>query len=270
LDLDGAVTASGSIAVRSLFPIIPALSVPTVTAGTMRELDRLAVEEFGIDVLQMMELAGLHLAELVRVEVGGELRGRRVIVAVGPGNNGGGGLVAGRHLANRGASVRVVLARPVNRLKPPGRHQVATLLQMAVDCCVAIYDVSEEELASELGAADAVVDAILGYGGTREPDSEVGRLIAWVTGAVGPIVSLDLPSGMDPDTGTPRGLAVTAQATLTLALPKAGLFGDAGRKHTGRIFLADIGLPAALYDRLGLDSGSPFAAGPIVRLEPAA
>lgn len=76
----------------------------------MADVDRLAIETYGITLLQMMEQAGSHLAEVVRREMGGDLVGRRVVVAVGPGNNGGGGLVAARHLANRGAIVRVILA----------------------------------------------------------------------------------------------------------------------------------------------------------------
>ena len=90
------------IATWSDFPVTRGAYIPTVTASQMAEVDRLAVEEFGIDVLQMMEHAGSHIAELVRAELGADLRERRVIVAVGPGNDGGGGLAAARHLANRG------------------------------------------------------------------------------------------------------------------------------------------------------------------------
>ena len=104
----------------SAFPVSRASSIPTVSAAEMAEVDGLAIDEFGIDLLQMIEQAGSHLAELVRAEVGGDLRSRRVIVAVGPGNNGGGGLAAARHLVNRGASVRVILARPVNRSSEAG------------------------------------------------------------------------------------------------------------------------------------------------------
>ena len=88
-----------------------ASTIPPLSAAQMAEVDRLAVEEYGIDLLQMMEQAGSHLAEVVRIELGGSLDGRSVVVAAGPGNNGGGGLTAARHLANRGADVRVVLAR---------------------------------------------------------------------------------------------------------------------------------------------------------------
>lgn len=254
------------IDIEAALPIVDSASVPAVSAATMAEVDRLAVDEFGIDLLQMMEQAGSHLAELVRLELGGDLRGRRVIVAAGPGNNGGGGLAAARHLANRGASVRVVLARPVNRLSAAGHHQIATLLQMAVECCVAIYDVSDAELEEELAGADGAVDAILGYRAAGEPRGEARLLVERLAGAGAPVISLDLPSGIDPDTGDAAGIAVCAAATLTLALPKTGLLSPSGREHAGKTYLADIGLPAALYRRLEIEPGVPFAAGRIVRL----
>jgi NAD(P)H-hydrate epimerase len=255
------------IEATSRFPVSRVSSLPTLTADEMAEVDRLAVDEFGIDLLQMMEQAGSHLAELVRAELGGDLRGKRVVVAVGPGNNGGGGLAAARHLANRGASIRVILARPVNRLTDAGRHQLATLLQMSVDCCVAIYDVPDDELDREFASADAIVDAVLGYRASGAPHDGVRWLVDRIARAPAPAISLDLPSGIDADTGEATGAAVRATATLTLALPKPGLFSAAGRERVGRVHLADIGLPAALYRRIGLDVGSPFAAGRIVRLE---
>ncbi len=249
------------------FPVARAASIPTVTAGQMADVDRLAIDEFGIDILQMMEHAGSHLAELVRAELGGDLRDRRVIVAVGPGNNGGGGLAAARHLVNRGASVRVILARPVNRLAEASRHQLATLLQMSVDCSVAIYDLPDAELDHEFASVAAVVDAVLGYRAAGAPSDGVRWLVDRIARASIPVISLDLPSGVDADTGEAADIAVRATATLALALPKRGLFRAAGRALAGRIHLGDIGLPAALYRRLGLDAGTPFASGRIVRLE---
>src|SRR5919198_5060062 len=168
--------------------------MPSVSAAVMGKVDQLAVNEFGIDILQMMEQAGSHLAELVRAELGGDLRERRIVVAVGPGNNGGGGLAAARHLANRGASVRVILARPVNRLSDAGRHHLATLLEMSVDCCVAIYDVPDEELDREFSSADAVIDAILGYRATGAPHDGVLWLVEPVGRGPNPDNSPDLPS----------------------------------------------------------------------------
>lgn len=249
------------------FPVSGAASIPAVTAATMAEVDRLAVEEFGIETLQMLEHAGSHLAEVVRAELGGDLRARRIIVAVGPGNNGGGGLASARHLANRGASVRVVFARPVSRSTEAARHQLATLLQMSIACRVAIYDVGREEIEAELDSADAIVDAVLGYRSAGTPHNGVRWLMERIAHATVPVISLDLPSGTDPDTGAAPDVAVHAAATLALALPKTGLFSDEGRSFAGRVHLADIGLPAILYQRLGLAPGLPFAAGPLLRLE---
>ena len=110
---------------------VAASSVPVVDAATMAEVDRLATEDFGSSVPQMMGQAGSHLAEVVRLELGGDHRDRSIVVAVGPGNNDGGGLAAARHLLNRGAQVQVVLATPALRLSEAARHQLATLLAMA-------------------------------------------------------------------------------------------------------------------------------------------
>ncbi len=243
------------------------LSVPAVTAAQMADVDRLAVEVYGITLFQMMEQAGSHLAEVVRLELGGDLRDRAVVVVAGPGNNGGGGLAAARHLANRGACVRVILARPARRMTEAGQHQLATLIAMGIDCCVMTYDLPDDELAAAFAGAAVVVDAILGYSLRGAPRAEVARLIGFVNGSGRPIVSLDVPSGMDPDTGAAPGIAVMARATLTLALPKSGLLTEAGRLRSGRLYLGDLGLPAELYASLGIDVGAPFAADRIVRVD---
>lgn len=242
--------------------------VPAVSVATMSEIDRLAIEEFGISLLQMMEQAGSHLAEVVRQELGGDFRDRSIVVAAGPGNNGGGGLAAARHLINRGARVRVVLSRPALRMTEAGRSQLATLISMGAMCCVVTYDLSDDELETALGGADLVVDAILGYSIQGAPRGEAERLVGFINRSGRPVVSLDIPTGIDPDTGAVDGLAVSAMATLTLALPKPGLMMAAGIAHTGRIYLADIGLPAALYARLGLQVGPLFANSRIIRLDP--
>ena len=246
---------------------VPASAVPVADVATMTEVDRLATEEFGITLLQMMEQAGSHLAEVVRLETGGDLRDRPIVVAVGPGNNGGGGLVAARHLLNRGARVRVVLARPALRLTDAGRHQLATLIAMGATCCVATYDLSDEELEAALGEADAVVDAILGYAGRGAPRGEVARLVEVIVRSGRPVVSLDVPTGVDPDTGEAAATAITAAATLTLALSKPGLMMGEGAIRAGRLYLGDIGLPPALYARLGLGVGPVFATSRIIQLD---
>ncbi len=240
--------------------------VPAVTAAEMAEVDRLAVDEFGIDLLQMMEQAGSHLAEAARRLLGGDLDGKRVVVVVGPGNNGGGGLAAARHLTNRGATVRIILARPALRLSVAGRHHLATLLAMEVSCCVAPFDLDDAELADALARADLVVDALLGYNGAGAPRDEIARLVDAIRASERPVLSLDLPTGMDADSGAAAASAVRATATVTLALPKVGLLGAAAADLVGELYLADIGLPAALYRRLGIEPGTPFASDRLVRI----
>lgn len=252
----------------SAFPVVPGANVPSVTAEQMAEVDRSAIEDYGVTLLQMMEQAGSHLAEVVRVEIGGDLVGRSVVVAVGPGNNGGGGLVAARHLANRGAIVRVVLARPALRMTEAARHQLATLIAMGTECCVATYDLEDNELESVLAGADLIVDAVLGYRIDSAPRDEAERLIGFIVRSGRPVISLDLPSGMLPDTGESLGVVISAQATLTLALPKPGLVAQAGAAHTGRLYLGDLGLPSALYAGLGIRTDHVFQAGRIVEVSP--
>jgi NAD(P)H-hydrate epimerase len=249
------------------FPSVSTTTVPAVSATQMAEVDRLATDVYGINLLQMMEQAGSHLASVAAQEAGGDLRERSILVAVGPGNNGGGGLAAARHLANRGARVRVILARPARRLSEAGRHQLATLLEMGVSCCMAVYDITDAEIDEELARADLVIDAVLGYRGRGAPHDEVATLIDRIKVAQDRILSLDLPSGMDPDSGEAPPGAVSSRATMTLALPKSGLLTEAGRTRSGRLYLADIGLPAALYARMDLTVDAPFSAGRIVRLE---
>lgn len=251
----------------SMFPAIRATGIPAVTASQMAEVDRLATDVYGITPFQMMEQAGSHLASVAAAEAGGDLRERSILVAVGPGNNGGGGLAAARHLVNRGARVRVVLARPARRLGEAGRHQLATLLEMGVSCCMAVYDISDAEIDEELERADIIIDAVLGYRGRGAPHDEVAALLDRIRIAEDRILSLDLPSGMDPDIGVASPGGIQSCATMTLALPKVGLLTSAGRARSGRLYLADIGLPAALYARMDLTVDAPFSVGRIVRLE---
>lgn len=241
--------------------------IPTIDAARMAEVHRIASEEFGITRPQVLEHAGAHVAEVLRLELGGDLRGRDVVVAVGPGSIGGAGLAAARHLLNRGAHVRVVLAQPALRLDDDGRSQLATLIAMGAACRVATFDLPDRELVETLAAADMIIDAIMGSRSGDTPDADIERLAGFVVRAGRPVVSLDLPTGTDPDTGGVRGLAVTASATVILALPKRGLLAAAAAGRTGRLYLADIGLPAALYERVGLDVGPIFATGRIVAID---
>lgn len=240
--------------------------LPSVTAKEMREVDRLMVEELGIGLLQMMEHAGRNLAEVTRILLAGNLRGRKIVVLIGPGNNGGGGMVAARHLANAGASVVVVLAQASVYLKEIPARQHATLMRMGVRSVVFNGD-DVDELAACLGPAHLVVDALLGYGLDGPLRGEIARLIREVNRSGRPVLALDLPSGLHPDTGEPFDPCIRAYATLTLALPKRGLLVPTAKPYVGRLWVGDIGVPPALYERVGLRVSPLFHRAPVVPLE---
>jgi NAD(P)H-hydrate epimerase len=228
--------------------------VPAVTAEQMREVDRIAVEETGPNFYQMMENAGRHVALLAIELLGRPWATARVVVLAGSGGNGGGGICAARHLANRGLNVRLCLADPT-RLGEVSAFQ-RKIFQ---------WTCGEEVEAAALptGPVDLILDALIGYGLKATPHGSVAELIRWANGAKTPILSLDVPSGIDATTGQAPGECIQPDWTMTLALPKTGLL--PGR--TGELFLADIGIPEGVYRRMGLDYTAPFGGRSWVRLD---
>ena len=219
----------------------------------MREIDRIAIES-GLSLLQMMENAGIRLSEVAWTFL--ELRpGRRVVVLAGGGNNGGGALAAARHLANRGADVTVVPDRPVPGLSDAGRRQLEILEQAHVP-------VSFEPPS----APEAIIDGLIGYGLRGDPQGQTSVLIEWANRSGALVCSLDLPSGLDANIGVPSTPCVRASITLTLALPKTGLFSPTARAVTGTVLLADISIPAGVYESLGLARPDAFSASPVIEI----
>ena len=247
-------------------PLASDRSIPFVDQATMIAADRAATDRVGVSLLQMMENAGLQLAELTRLTLGGTVSGRLIVVLAGTGNNAGGGMVAARRLAGWGADVCVIFARPVLRLRPGPCAQVEPMLAAGVRAAVAGHDRSHAEIGGEILRADAVIDALIGYSLQGAPDGAYQPLIELASLGSGPVISLDIPSGIDASSGERPGSAVSADATLALALPKAGMALGEGRRFSGVGFLADIGLPASIFAQLGIPAGPWFAHGPFVRL----
>lgn len=237
------------------------MKIPAVTAVQMADVDRLMIEVYGIALIQMMENAGHSLAELSRRMLGGSVVGSHVAVLAGAGNNGGGGLVAARHLANWGVRVEVILAAPPEQLKEVPARQYHALAAMDL-----IPQVYRRDSPPNLGSADLLLDAIIGYGLRGHPRGLPADLV-WLASESGrPILALDVPSGLDSTTGAPGNPCIRATATLTLALPKTGLLAPQAAPYVGDLFLADIGVPPALYRRLGMEVGPIFAKDNIVHL----
>lgn len=227
--------------------------LPWLTVEQMRALDRVAVEELGVTLERMMENAGRNLARLARL-LGGR-QPRSVAVLAGSGGNGGGGLVAARHLASAGIAVTVVLASPPERLAPVTREQYEIVRAIGIPVAVG---------ASGLGDVELVLDALLGYSQAGAPEGETAAVIAAAAGRR--VLALDVPSGLELSTGKLHEPHVHAEATLTLAAPKRALRSPDGLRATGELFLGDISIPAVAYGRVGIDYATPFSAEAIVRI----
>ena len=236
-------------------------AMTSVTVEQMREVDRLMVEEMGISLLQMMENAGRALAEQARRMLGGEVGGRRIEVLAGPGGNGGGGLAAARRLSIWGAGVFVVLGQTRDEIHGVPAQQLAALDRMQVE----IH--GPEKISADDGpGADLIIDALIGYSLRGAPQEPMASLIRQANASGTRVLALDIPSGLDADTGQPSDPTIRAAATVTLALPKVGLLSPAAREWTGDLYLADISVPATVYRRLGLAVGPIFGRGDLVPL----
>ncbi len=216
------------------------IEVPAVTAAQMREVDRIAVEETGPNLFQMMENAGRNLAELA-IELAGVRA--RILVLAGPGGNGGGGICAARHLANHGVDVELCLVAP-DRLGEVPAFQLKVFR--------ASGGRELEGLPRDLPSL--ILDAIFGYSLSGAPRGKGADLIRWANQGGAPILALDLPSGLDATSGDAPGEVIRARWTMTLALPKSGLHSE----PTGELILADIGIPRGVYARMGLEHRTPF------------
>jgi len=257
--------------------MVPQTATPFLTREEMREVDRAMVKDFRIDLVQMMENAGRHLAQLARTRFfAGDPRGRQVLVLVGSGGNGGGALAGARRLGSWGADVRVRLTAPEAHLASATAHQLESLRCMGLSIelppvAPGSFTALSPPLQREAAVAwfpDLIVDGIIGYSLQGAPRGDAAELIRSANAADTPILSLDLPSGLDADLGAVAEPIIRASATLTLALPKVGLRAAEAREFAGELYLADIGVPPALYERppLGLQVGPLFARDEILRL----
>ncbi len=223
------------------------VEVPAVTAVQMREVDRIAIEETGPNLFQMMENAGRSLALEALDRLGEAWPTARLVVLAGTGGNGGGGICAARHLVARGVDVRLGLAEP-------DRLSKVTAFQRKIFTEAGGREIATDELSGL--RATLIIDAVLGYSLRGVPRPPAAALIRWAAGSGIPILALDVPSGVDATTGEAYGERVRATSTLTLALPKTGL-----RPETsGAIVLADLGIPASAFRRVGVPYASPFGA----------
>jgi hydroxyethylthiazole kinase-like uncharacterized protein yjeF len=206
--------------------------IPRLTSAQVREVDRLATERYQIPLSWLMEAAGWQVAR--------QCRGRALVLC-GRGNNGGDGLAAARHLHRWGRLAGVACLDP-ERLSELAAQQAAILRALGVS-------ITAEP---DFSGAQIAVDALLGTGISRPADGTVAAWIESINRSGLRVVSVDVPSGLDADSGKAAGACVRAATTVTLGLPKPGLLSGDGPAHAGEVWVADIGVPLEAYADVGL------------------
>ena len=212
------------------------------TAEEMRKLDELSIGEFKIDVLILMENAGRATATIATRMLNGLVAGKRIACLVGSGNNGGDAMVAARHLANWGAEVHVIVGTTKDKIKDVPLGQLRTLEKMRLPTIYSDYDMKNYDL---------LIDGLIGYGLEGNPRDRISTMIKDANKSGRPILSVDLPSGMNATTGERYDPCVKAMSTITLALPKTGFLAPGNSDYLGDLYVADISIPQSVYEQFG-------------------
>lgn len=211
-----------------------------LTRAQVREVDRRAIEEFGIPGIVLMENAGHGAAEIIRARLPA---GGRVAIVCGRGNNGGDGFVIARHLALSGFGVHVFVACDPSILTGDAATNYAIVQRMGI--AITRTD-SPETIAAALTtmrSADVVVDALLGTGFAGEVRPPLDDIIAAINTVGRRVIAIDVPSGLDCDTGRPCNATVRAAETITFVAPKTGFDAPGAAAYTGEVYVVGIGAP---------------------------
>jgi NAD(P)H-hydrate epimerase len=213
-----------------------------------RELDRRATEELGIPSIVLMENAGRGAADILcRLGITGQ-----VLICCGRGNNGGDGFVLARHLDLRGYPVKVALWADPATLTGDADTNYHILLRAGIP--IEVYlDVKDcKRLAAECASSAWVVDALLGTGSAGKPRPPIDQVIETINSSGVPVFALDLPSGLDCDTGEPAVPTIRASYTCTFAAIKRGFLAPAAKEYVGEVHVADIGIPRKLLEEVAV------------------
>lgn len=228
-------------------------------AAEMRRIDAQAMGDYGLPGIALMENAGGEVARKV-AEVTGGAGDKKVCVFAGKGNNGGDGFVAARHLTARGAKVKVFLQGATADVTGDARANLDILVNMGLEVIEVAGERDCDKAALAAALADCLVDALLGTGFRGAVDGDLAAVVKIINTAGKPVVSVDVPTGIDADTGQIRGAAVQATHTVTFGLLKPGLLFQPGAAHAGAVTVADIGLPAALMTDTAIRQNAVTAA----------
>ncbi|MCS7117151.1 MAG: NAD(P)H-hydrate epimerase, partial [Nitrososphaerales archaeon] len=209
----------------------------------IRELDRRAMEDYGISEEILMENAGESAYFVILKEFG--VKGKRFVIFCGPGNNGGDGFVVARKLHSNGGYVKVFLLAEKERYRGSARKNLEIILKFPIEIEM-INQVDIDSIKSTLNEADAIIDAIFGTGLERNIEGIYKDVIELMNKSEKPIFSIDIPSGINGDTGQEMGISVKASYTITYGLPKIGNLLYPGYGRCGKLYVSHISYPLPL------------------------
>lgn len=220
-----------------------------LTRDQVRRVDECAIRELHFPSIVLMENAGKNAADWIRTHAAGP--DRRALILCGSGNNGGDGLVIARHLHNAGWQVQVGIVGDAQHMSPDA--QTNDIIARAIGIPRTDFADAEacRQIARGIDSRTVVIDALLGTGATgpaREPVATAIRILNSTPAAR--VIAIDVPSGLDCDTGLAAGEAVRADATITFVAPKPGFARPDARPCTGDVIVVDIGTPPDLIDRV--------------------
>ncbi len=230
---------------------VEVIAVHLLTAEEMQDLDRTAIKELGIPGVVLMENAGLQVMEVI-YQVIGDPKGKTITIFAGKGNNGGDGFVVARHLLNAGAEVKVLLFADISDVAGDAKVNLNILQSMGHK----VYQVNNPNSVNivklAMACTDLAVDAIFGTGFKGAVPEHVGSIIEIINSSGKPVVAVDIPSGLEANTGKVHGPCVRATHTVTFAYAKVGLLVHRGPEHVGKLTVADISIPPELAESKGI------------------
>ena len=219
----------------------------SVGRDEMRELDRKAIEEYGIPGIILMENAGRNVAEeVIRTTDKGN---NRIAIICGKGNNGGDGFVIARHLYNSGYEVILFLLTKVDNILGDGDSglNLGIIKNMNFTINEVLDDADIQRMIDNIWDCPLIVDAMFGTGLKGELREPARSIIEKINNLNIPVIAVDIPSGLDCNTGKALGVCLKAKKTVTFALPKKGFFAGNGPEYVGELLVTDISIPKDLF-----------------------
>ncbi len=222
------------------------------TSAQMHEIDARTINETGIPGIVLMENAALRVVMEIEKSLV-SLKDRRITVFAGKGNNGGDAFAVARHLFNNGSKVKVYTFADITQLTGDSGINYKAMLNTGVECIQVKDDSRDEEIEAQIADVDIIVDGMLGTGIKGEVRGVARNLIELINKSGRPVVAIDVPSGLDSDTGRVSGTCIKAAKTVTFGLLKTGLTVYPGKEYCGEVILADIGIPSNITESININ-----------------